>query len=211
MEKVREIIEVNRINYSEFTYYLNIIDKIEQNVQLMPDIAIESCKSLIEGISKTILNKLGVAYSETSRGVDTPYTLFKKAVTELKKYSDIDTDFLQPASGMITRMTDIRNKLGDISHGRSSPKVVQSDEELATMIAITTDGVMSYVLGKYCGATLPDVRLIEYKDNPEFNSYLDESQETEGITYSKALYDQDPNSYLEQLNNYLSDKEGENT
>lgn len=208
MEKIRKIIGEKKGEFPEFGYYHNIIDKIEENIEKMPDIAIESCKSLVEGVSKTILNKLGVAYSENGRNIDNPKDLLKKALVNIPIPTSHDPEFITRVCELIARMSEIRNTRGDISHGRLSPKEIDSDANLAKFIAEITDSVGHYLLYIYFNADLSYLEKVKYEDNEEFNQSLDDGYQLgESILYSKALFDQDQISYEEQLNNYLQNKE----
>lgn len=55
MDSLKELIINNREQFPEFEYYVPIIEKAQQNQIEHPDIAIECCYSLIQGISKTII------------------------------------------------------------------------------------------------------------------------------------------------------------
>ncbi len=210
MNKTRQIISDNKIEFPEFGYYHNIIDKIEENIIKMPDIAIECCKSLVEGISKTILIKLGISYSEVGRNIDSPKDLLKKVLNSIPIAAAHDPELVTRICELISRMTEIRNKRGDISHGRASPKEIDSDTNLAKFIAHVTDSTLCYLLEIYFSTDLSYLEEIKYDDNIEFNNFLDGQYELIGVTYSKALFDQDAISYEEQRNNYLSNKEEEN-
>jgi len=203
MKKTRTIIDNNKENFYEFDYYHNILDKIEENIEKMPDICIESCKSLIEGVSKTILNKLNISYVEKGRNADTPRDLFKKAIDNIPVTISHDSEFVFKVCDLVSRMTEIRNKSGDISHGRSSPKEIESDKNLAIFISEITDSLAFYLLNIYFKADLSYIKGIDYDENIEFNAFLDSKNDNLDIIYSRALFDQDPVLYEEQLNNYL--------
>jgi hypothetical protein len=64
MQLVRTLITENNEKYEHFVYYEAIIDVIEQNAASQPDICIEGCKSLIEGISKSILKSLDATFNQ---------------------------------------------------------------------------------------------------------------------------------------------------
>ena len=55
MDSLQDLIVRNRDKFPEFEYYLPIIEKAKQNQEDHPDITIECCNSLIQGISKTII------------------------------------------------------------------------------------------------------------------------------------------------------------
>lgn len=206
MEKTIQIITKNKDRFPHFEYYLNITDKINENIRTMPDVSIESCKALVEGISKTILDALGESYIEKGRSADGPDNLAKKAVDKLSVYSSVDPVATQSICSFVKRISEVRNERGDISHGKPVPKNINSDIHLAEMVAHTTDGIIYYILNIFFNTELP-VLSIKYEDCGEFNDFLDAENELDGVTYSKALFDQDPVAYREQFNNFTSDKE----
>jgi hypothetical protein len=206
MDKTIKIINDNKERFSHFVYYLNLTDKIQENIELLPDISIESCKSLIEGISKTILKTLNVAYIEKGRNADSPDNLVKKVIDELSKYSNIDTVFSQGICSFVKRISEVRNERGDISHGKAAPKDVNSDVRLAMMVAHLTDGMVEYILKIFFGYDWSFVQVVKYEDNVNFNEFLDSQYELEGVIYSQALFEQDFTAYNEKLKNYLADR-----
>ena len=212
MENTTLLIIHHKKRYPDFDYYLSIIEKIEDNIDTMPDVTIESCKSLIDGILKTILNKMKVSYTETGQRADTTSQLLRKVFDQTPfKNSDTEDAFCQNACGMINRIMEIRNARGDLSHGKSVPKDESSDKHLAQMISSVTDGIVYYILNIYFNADWSAFEQTKYEDNPEFNELLDNENDLGDIVlYSKALFDQDIVSYEQQLNDYLSDKEEEN-
>lgn len=208
MDKTRQIILGNKKGFPHFVYYLDVLDKIEENVEVMPDVAIESCKALFEGVSKTLLKDSGEDSFKVESLSVSPNKLFKKALDEMAKHSSsIDISFTQSASGFVHRLSEVRNERGDISHGKSAPKMICSDSHLSEMVASTTDAIISYVLKIYFSVKLSPFVELQYEDNTEFNGFLDSENELEGVSYSRALFDQDNILYREKLKNYLSDKE----
>ncbi|MFB2895192.1 hypothetical protein ACE1CI_19970 [Aerosakkonemataceae cyanobacterium BLCC-F50] len=55
MDSLKELIIKNKEKFPEFEYYIPIIEIAERNQEEHPDIAIECCNSLVQGISKTII------------------------------------------------------------------------------------------------------------------------------------------------------------
>jgi hypothetical protein len=59
MKQSKAIIENNLDNNPEFQYHLDThFLKIAENLESHPDIAIESCKSFLESISRTIIKNI---------------------------------------------------------------------------------------------------------------------------------------------------------
>ena len=204
MQKTRQIIAENQEAFPRFAeYYSLIIEKIEKNIEPMPDVAIESCKALIEGVSKTILKYYEVPFKENGRSIDSPKDLLKKAMDRISKDTTVDDAILQKGRELVERIMQIRNDRGDISHGRAAPKDDCSEQCLAEAIEGITDGLVFYLLSCFFLADKSYRESEKYEAHPEFNQYLDDDNPIEGILYSKALYDQDPVAYQQQLENYL--------
>lgn len=58
MNSLKELIIKNKEKFPEFEYYIPIIETAERNQEEHPDITIECCNSLVQGISKTIIFSL---------------------------------------------------------------------------------------------------------------------------------------------------------
>lgn len=199
MEKTRNVIMSHIDKFQEFNYYLNILDKIDENIQVMPDVSIECCKALFDGISKTILDKFNISYVENT---DTSSSLLKKVFKQINNEDDISKEFVQISHIFIVRVNELRNERGDISHGKAVPKENNSDKYLAGSIVGISDNIISYILSRYFEYDLLELEEIKYENNINFNEYLDSEFYIEGVIYSKALFDQDIVAYKEGLNNY---------
>jgi hypothetical protein len=202
MNKARELINKHKKDFPEATYYLGLIDVAEENLLKMPDVSIETCKSLFEGVSKTILKNADVPFAENGRNADSPSKLLKMALGEIKKYTLIEDSFIQNACGTVQRMTNIRNDRGDVSHGKLAPKLEQSDYATASMIMGVTDSIIGYILNCFFQIDWSSVEYLKYEENEEFNQSLDKDYDFGSISYSKALFDQDPIAYSLQLQDY---------
>ena len=192
----------NETKYPHFAkYYIpTIIDTIEKSITQNPDVAIESCKSLIEGISKGILKYQGRTYEPESRTGGTPQKFLKDALNSLD--GKVDDEFIWATANFVLRIKQLRDERGDISHGKAAPKDIASDQHLAAAIVQTTDSLVCYLLTIFFTTDWSYLEEIKYDDNEEFNQYLDEDNELDGVIYSKALFDQDPVAYKQQLENY---------
>ena len=207
MDNTRQVIIRYKNEFPDFDYYISILDEIDSHVGTMPDVSIEACKSLIEGVSKTILTKLKISYKEKGGSIDSPATLLKKVFDVLVKKSDFDLAYTETSLELVNRIARIRNDRGDLSHGRSAPKLVKSNPDLAELISVVCDGVVCYLLKIVFTTDWSYLNEPKYDDNRNFNQILDAENMLPGITYSKALFDQDIISYKEQLKNYLSELE----
>ena len=208
MQLVRTLISENTERYEHFVYYESIIDVIEQNASTQPDICIESCKSLIEGISKSILKNLDVTFNQDEVDGLNFQALFRKAMLKLAEYkAEVEIDFIHRAASLIHILGEIRNKRGDISHGKLAPKELYSYAQFSRLVMQMTEGIVYYVLEQFFSLDLSFKEEIKYEDNIDFNNWLDLSNPLGNLSYSKALFDQDKTSYEQQLLNYLADQE----
>ena len=208
MQLTRDIINLHQETHESIDYYLLLIGQIENNVECSPDIAIESSKSLIEGVCKLILLSLDSTSSvKKFKKMQLP-KMFSEACEFLGQHVDLEADFAHRTSSMIARLAELRNERGDISHGKAAPKECVSSVDTAKMVMGVTDSIVTYILTSYFSIDLKFKEMIAYEMNPEFNNFLDETYELEGISYSQALYDQDYDAYEEQLRDYL-DSSGE--
>ena len=195
--------------FSDFEYYYVILEKITENRTSNPDIAIESCKSLLEGLAKSILKHTDKTYADIQRPTDELNPLLKKAINALAdRNANIEEQFTKAAGNLIHQLGSLRNERGDISHGKSAPKLIKSSPHLANLVVQVTDGVAAFLLHELFALDLSDFDPLKYEDNPDFNEYLEELSPVRGeISYSRALFDQDFVAYEEQLEDFRSEQE----
>ena len=202
---------LNRLppRFVDFEYYQVIVGMITENQSANPDIAIESCKSLVEGLSKSILKHTDNSYRDNQRRNEELAPLFKKAVNALaNRGANIEEPFSKAVGNFIHQLGSIRNERGDISHGKSSPKLISSSPHFSTLVVQATDGLISFLLNELFALDLSDFNPIEYGDNPDFNTYLDELVPiVGGLSYSQALFDQDLVAYEEQMKDFKTEQE----
>jgi hypothetical protein len=205
MQTLVELIERHSNENSELRYYIPIIEKAERNEVLHPDICIECCASLFQGVAKTIVSRLEPpedkkAFESSSIGWQVKRALQCLAV---KDGGVTEIDFPRRVESLVQIVGELRNQRGDISHGRAVPKELQSDRSLSRLVLNITEPVLRYMLATYF-ALQPERSVIpDYEANPQFNAFLDERTPIEGKPlYSRALYDQFPEDYIIELKEY---------
>lgn len=211
MQTLIELIERHSDENSDFRYYVPIIEKAERNEIEHPDITIECCASLFQGISKTIVYRLNPPTDKKQFENESIQRQVKAAFRCLEASDDaIELAFPVAVENMVRIVGELRNTRGDISHGRVVPKELQSDRSLARLVLNVSESVIRYMLASYFAikpAGLPDV---DYYANAGFNEYLDEINPMEGKPlYSLALYQQYYEDYLIQLSLFV-ESENEN-
>jgi hypothetical protein len=206
MKQTKDILKALESRYTNIDYYQTIIQKIEENVESHPDISIESCKALLEGLSKFIWKQIDLSYDALVADKMDFHPVVRQAMTKLADLNeDIELDFVNKVIKLIVSIGEVRNKRGDISHGKLSPKEYFSDSQFANLVMNITDNMLYYVLHSFSKVSL--IKELEYEDHPEFNEWLDNENPIANLSYSKALFDQDQVAYEQELENYLDAKE----
>jgi len=154
--------------------YLTLIDKIEESKGIHPDIAIETCKSLLEGLCLKGLSLLSDKYNGskslrskckndmkvlTNTAFDEVYTDYVESqiheslanmlidISVAQKIKDnAKRKVREQAIEAIAKVSAIRNERGDISHGRNYPKTQESSISLSKSISSITDGICSFMI-----------------------------------------------------------------
>lgn len=191
----------------DFAYYEVLFTKIQANVETNPDIAIESCKSLLEGLSKSILKRYKPSLSTKQIEALSVSVLFKEACTTLSDRCDLEPDLIQRSQSVVHLLGELRNERGDISHGRAVPKDPKSTIHLAYLAMRITDGITCYLLTGLRTALTSDKAGLRYEDHPEFNAQLDEAKPMGDLSYSLALYMQRPSDYEYELGLWVDSQE----
>lgn len=199
MEKLKQ--EIQRIKRHRLEYYHSHLDLVAGYIDEKPDISIETCKALIEGISKLSLHLLNQEPLD-SHNDEKFQALVKRALVELQKGRGFsDAEACRRMSGFVHYIGEVRNEHCDIGHGRASLKEQINDAEFADLIVGITDNICTYMLRRL--DRLAD-KVTEYEDHPEFNDFLDEQNPLPGkIRYSRALFDQEFETYEIELGDFL--------
>jgi hypothetical protein len=168
MKRTREFLNQNKasfnryINFEDHHVYYYAIDK-----KITADNCIETCKSLIEGISKTVLNQIDLRHkavrerfeAQELKSLDSTFdkmagngedftVLFRQAILVLSNYHQACQKELMNSLGkdFCKYLTRLRNDRGDIAHGRAAPKTDKSTLSLAFMIENITDLIAFHML-----------------------------------------------------------------
>lgn len=197
-------------NLPSFQAYGNHIETIEDNLRFNPSLCIETCKSLIEGICKTILHNRNLQFaSDISFQGLVRFTLEKILVAENGFESDLSEIGRRMAS-VAQALCKLRDNAGFASHGldAQTPRLTENAAFLATRIA---DSISSFILRCYS-----NLRLIEfdgrlhYEDCSDFNEEFDSSNSLAigiiELSASKVLFQNDYEAYKAEYYDYLEDQ-----
>lgn len=213
MEKTKAIILANIDKHAHFEEYYKVIEIIEEHEHINPDVCIESCKALVEGISKTILINLDNTKTPENIDRDDLPKLFKETMRKLSdECEDLEGDFAARFSAIIQVIGEIRNKRSDISHGRMAPKFIFSSSKLASTVVDMTDSMLEYILEHYFSIKFSKHDSLDYdsEELKDYNDWLDDNIDfpIKKACYSKLLYENDYDEYESRYSDeYLKSKE----
>lgn len=223
MQRSSKLIKANEAQFPDCAYYLPLFGKARRNIATHPDICIETCKALLEGIAKTIILGLDATATRDDLNRKDVEPLVKLAGKLLRENDDIIEDhFVNRIGGLAHSLGALRNARGDISHGKAAPKIEESDRDFARLCLQMTDAVTFYMLQSFFSRTTPRPAAVaddneaaepevlpggipntEYDDNPDFNEELDRQYPLDGkLLYSDALYRLYYEDYLIELEAY---------
>ncbi|ALM47819.1 hypothetical protein AMR72_02230 [Flavobacterium psychrophilum] len=213
-------------------YYL-LINNIEDNIEFHPDIAIEVCKSLIEGLCKKALELLSDEYNADKKLIKDCnhklptlsltafnhvfqeafesklyFGLYSLIANEVRLRTIIDSSkkkIYNNINDTLQQINRVRGDRGDLCHGRSYPKNIESSVYFANSIVSITDGICSYLIYNILENVSERTLQIkdDYPDLEEYNKWLDESIKDFPIVnerFSKILFMHDKDIYYNRYN-----------
>lgn len=125
MQSVKELIERYAVQNPEFLYYIPIIEKAERNEVDHPDITIECCSALFQGISKSIVHRLDPTCDRQAFEDETLPQQVKAALRCLRENDDAFEDmFVRNCETLARNIGTLRRDPGPRSGATSaSPSV----------------------------------------------------------------------------------------
>lgn len=194
MRWIRELIE----KVPSFKAYETHISTIENSVETNPALCIETSKSFIEGICKTILTNQGQTLND-----DTQFqVLVKRTLEQLITQSGEDLSELpelgRRTASVAQKIAEIRNNAGFATHGLdiAHPHI---DKILSLFIYKITDVIGGFIMYFYINHVRNGDTRILYEDCEYFNNWFDDENPLEIggviISASEALYNLDYQAY----------------
>jgi hypothetical protein len=202
-------IRENIANIPSFEPFNSHIEVIESNVYSNPTLCVETCKSLIEGICKTILTNKNIEYQNTI----TFNVLVQNTISAIINDDDVFrtdlTELGRRIASVSQKLGEIRNNVGFVSHGMDvlNPRLTETVSVFASKI---TDNIGGFILRCYHNnRNLALEQRIHYEDCLPFNESFDnENPLTIGVivlSASHVLFQQDYEAYKETYFEYLED------
>jgi hypothetical protein len=183
---------------------------IEQSIETNASLCIETCKSLIEGICKTILTNKNTTYKQS----DSFQSLVRRTIDSITlshNRSEKICELSRRIASVSQLIAEIRNEYGFVSHGQDV-KSRTIDTSLSLLTYKITDVLSGFILHYYIKYNKPKSgSRIHYEDCRMFNEYFDDANPlTIGsltLSASEALYQQDYQAYREEYLYYLETKD----
>lgn len=211
MKLLEEYILNNLNDYPEWAEYNDVIlDFISSHKQKRPDMCIEGCKSLIEGVSKFIYFNSGDDDKNLSIWKNLRLKEKNERCLGVLKLDGYEGEFLKENLDLVLKLGQIRNERGDVSHGQAYPKDSYSNEEFAKFIASWTEGLCYFLLSSFVAFKQKQkYEELFYTEEQfeEFDNYLDSLHPNiDYISYSKALKEQDAPQYELLMDDYYNNQ-----
>ena len=237
MEKIEKLIKENLESYPDFEYYLNLIDEAKRFKEIYPDMCVETCNTLIQGIGGKIINEYDEEqykqlYFEENGDDKYPTTIaiikncvnnflihqnekkiVKQSATTVGQHADMIKEANKNRNDSITNVlvnkvkpiNEIRNKRGDICHGRIAPKKYITDQDVCEYIFDITSSMLNLIFRRFIEfQSKKDKNIMDYDKETKFNNYLDKENPLKSTNYkfSEILYKAKPEEYRILCKNY---------
>jgi hypothetical protein len=190
---------------------------IESAVSAAPNLAADLARTLVETVCKTILNDRGQTDCEKLGFKD----LLKQTYSAIQLVPDTKLDSLESVAALrqlaenldaaIFGISRLRQTEGVASHGKDA-YFAPLEAVQAEFAARAADALVSYLYKshrRYSGS--PSIRLIEYRDHPDLNEYIDSSNEPARVfefeyQASEVLFFVDRQAYLDVLVDFSQER-----
>jgi len=174
LEKLKNTIE----KYSGWQLYSEDIERIEGYQNINFAICVDSCKCLLEGISKSICEL-------KSQPINSHENMSKLLSLAFGSLGYPDSDCTKQVGKAISsigqQIGNLRNEIGRLGHGRSLQELNNREDIINS---ITRDFLLSAIESLCCflietfeldNPIVQPIPEIRYEDVPEFNDYWDEA------------------------------------
>ena len=183
-----------------FNVFETHIDTIEDTVASNPSLCIEMCKSLIEGICKTVLTNKSVEYKPEIK-IQELVRRTVETLTDTEHQKDKYCELARRIVSVVQVIAEIRNNSGFASHGQDI-KTIPADATMSLFTYKISDVIAGFILRYYITHNKQKNHRIHYEDCQEFNDYFDDLNPLKigllTLSASEALYSQDYEAYKEE-------------
>jgi len=194
-----------------FSTFETHIATIEETIEANSALCIETCKSLIEGICKTILTNKSVEYAEDGKFQGLVRQTVEGLTLSTQCYKEKLCELARRIASVAQTIAEIRNDSGFASHGQDI-KTVSVNSTLSLFTYKISDVIGGFILHYYITHSNPKRNSrIHYEDCQDFNEYFDNINPLKigelVLSASEALYHQDYEAYKEEFLYYSDTKD----
>ena len=178
-----------------------------------PSLVLDTAKSFLESIFKTILEDYGKAVGKKEDLTGLYKNVLK--VIELNHDDDANQKLSKLSKGVVHCLGELRNAYGGASHGKDGQFDNPINMPEAEMVAQFADGLGCFLIRKKQLLADPIERQrLHYTDYQEFNDYLDMTRDGYDLgidqmgplPYSRILFNIDEAAYKELLIQFMSEE-----
>lgn len=181
------------------------------------DIVFDCSKALVECCCRTILTDISVSFSKD----DDFQKILKMTVQNLSLLPDTHKDkeglrvsIVKAINGFATiaqAIGELRNTEGIMAHGGDG-SYVGLGQSYALLIMNLADAISTFLLGRHKDFSNSRKKKIQYSDNQDFNTFLDDAYGVIKISEarysaSEVLYRLDPPTYEASLEDFRNSEE----
>lgn len=203
IKRIREIISQPLYVDDGLHEYERYLLQIEENLDVEPNICLEACKALAEGVFRHILKhqKIDGEFKEILKSSTAgTVSLYKNTYGALDHIGALDLEIAKCGHIFFKTVGEVRNSMGMISHGKDLSNFPDLTKSTIQHVVFMTISYIIPLLTAY--REMLEAYELRYEDNENFNNYLDADYDLPSIKYSLALFEQDRVLYEEQLYEY---------
>ncbi|WP_372772366.1 abortive infection family protein [Mangrovibacterium sp.] len=198
-----------------FNPCLDQIRVIDEEVCNNPSLCVDTCKTLIESICKTILTNKAVVFQSNISFNGLVHLTVSNILQADDLFRNDLTELARRMSSVAQALADLRNNHGFASHGLDvlNPRLTETVSQFAYKI---TDSIGGFILNCYLNNRVvsTDIR-IHYEDCKDFNEDFDQNNPLNigiiSLSASEVLYKQDYEAYKEEYFIFLEELENQLT
>ena len=141
-------IKENISKMPSFNAFNRHVSTIEESVEMNPALCIDTCKSLVEGICKTILTNKNTNYSQDAKFQVLVKQTVEALMLSVESHKERYSELARRISSVMQEISEIRNKSGFASHGQDI-KSFSVNYSLALFAYKISDAIGGFILHYY--------------------------------------------------------------
>ncbi|WP_217948693.1 abortive infection family protein [Bacteroides acidifaciens] len=170
-----------------FNYFETHISTIEKTVETNPALCIETCKSLVESICKTILANQNIEHDNYGQFQALVKQTINCLIDANECYKDDLCELARRIASVSQKLAEIRNISGFASHGQDINHISMSTT-MSLLAYKITDVLGGFIIHYYINHASKRDSRIHYEDCQEFNELINDNLEQQAQALFKAWF-----------------------